>query len=171
MQKANAKKEQIYSDTVEEIISNEFPAFLRYGISIIFVLFIALFSLAWIIKYPDTIEAPLQIKNQEAVQDSFYAEMILPQKDFLKIKINQSVKIKLDAFPFQEFGMITGNVAQIINTLNDNSNLLIKISFNKSAIQKTTKIILKSGLNGTGEIIFADKRIIEKLLPSLHNVN
>ena len=166
MQKANEKKEQIYSDTVEEIISNEFPAFLRYGIGIIFVLFCALFSLAWIIKYPTTIKAPIVVKNQEAFKDSFYAEMILPQKDFSKLKINQEVKIKLDAFPFQEFGVVNGKVSSILS-VESNGGIVISVALSKT----TEKIILKNSLTGTGEIIIEDERVIEKLLPSPHNVN
>lgn len=51
------------SEDIEEIIGKQFPFYLRYGIPIIFLIFLFLLSLMWVIKYPDTISSTI-ITNQ-----------------------------------------------------------------------------------------------------------
>jgi multidrug resistance efflux pump len=55
------RPEILYSDHVNEIISNPPGKIIRWGTVMIFCVFILLVLLAWLIKYPDTIPAPVEI--------------------------------------------------------------------------------------------------------------
>jgi HlyD family secretion protein len=55
------KVEILYSDQVNEIISNPPKKIVRWGTALIFTVFLLLILLAWLIKYPDIIPAPVEI--------------------------------------------------------------------------------------------------------------
>lgn len=51
----------IYSDPVNEIISNPPRKIIRWGTTVIFAVFVVLITLSWIIRYPDVVPAPIEI--------------------------------------------------------------------------------------------------------------
>ncbi len=52
------KAEILYSDQVNEIISDPPKKIIRWGTVVIFSVFVLLIILAWLIKYPDIVPAP-----------------------------------------------------------------------------------------------------------------
>ncbi len=57
----NRRPEILYSDHVNEIISNPPRKIIRWGTAMIFTVFLFLILFAWLIKYPDIIPAPIEI--------------------------------------------------------------------------------------------------------------
>ncbi len=57
----NQKPEIIYSDTVKEIMGNPPRRILRWGTTIMLLIFVLFILFAWLIRYPDTIPAPVEI--------------------------------------------------------------------------------------------------------------
>jgi len=57
----NNKPEILYSDAVKEIISNPPRRIIRWGTTVIFLVFAVLILLSWLIKYPDVVPAPIEI--------------------------------------------------------------------------------------------------------------
>jgi hypothetical protein len=57
----NRVNEIIYSEPVQEIISNPPAKIIRWGTALIAFVFILLITLSWIIKYPDGVPAPVEI--------------------------------------------------------------------------------------------------------------
>jgi HlyD family secretion protein len=57
----NRVNEIIYSEPVQEIISNPPAKIIRWGTALIAFVFILLITLSWIIKYPDVVPAPVEI--------------------------------------------------------------------------------------------------------------
>jgi len=55
------KPEIIYSDPVREIMGNPPRKIVRWGTTIIFLVLVLFIFFAWIIRYPDTIPAPVEI--------------------------------------------------------------------------------------------------------------
>jgi len=55
------KPEILYSDPVQEIISNPPRKIVRWGTTVIFIVFAVLIFLSWLIKYPDVVPAPVEI--------------------------------------------------------------------------------------------------------------
>ena len=56
----NRVNEIIYSEPVQEIISNPPAKIIRWGTALIAFVFILLITLSWIIKYPDVVPAPVE---------------------------------------------------------------------------------------------------------------
>ena len=57
----NEKPKILYSDPINEIISVPPRKLIRRGTTVIFIIFLLLLLLAWLIKYPDIIPAPIEI--------------------------------------------------------------------------------------------------------------
>ena len=55
------KPEILYSDPVKEIMGNPPGKILRWGTTIMFSVFVLFILFAWLIRYPDTIPAPVEI--------------------------------------------------------------------------------------------------------------
>ena len=55
------KPEILYSDPVKEIMGNPPRRILRWGTSVMFSVFVLFILFAWLIRYPDTIPAPVEI--------------------------------------------------------------------------------------------------------------
>ena len=57
----NEKPKILYSDPINEIISVPPRKLIRRGTTLIFIIFLLLLLLAWLIKYPDIVPAPIEI--------------------------------------------------------------------------------------------------------------
>ena len=55
------KAEILYSEQVNEIIADPPRKIIRWGTAVIFTVFVLLIILAWLIKYPDIVPAPVEI--------------------------------------------------------------------------------------------------------------
>ena len=57
----NQKPEILYSDPVKEIMGKPPRRILRWGTTVMFLVFVLFIFFSWIIRYPDTIPAPVEI--------------------------------------------------------------------------------------------------------------
>ena len=60
----NNKPDILYSEPVQEIMGNPPAWIIRWGSLIIFLIFIAFITFSWVIRYPDTIPAPVIITTE-----------------------------------------------------------------------------------------------------------
>jgi multidrug resistance efflux pump len=82
-----------------------------------------------------------------------------------KVKIDQKVLVKLDNFPYQEFGTLRGIVKQISKVTSLNTYYVLEIEFPDRLITTYGKHIdFDSELNGTSDIITEDIRLIERFI-------
>lgn len=80
-----------------------------------------------------------------------------------KLKIGQQVNIKLENYPFSEYGSLKGSLTNI-SKMPENKIYYLNIKLDKEI--KTTrekKIQLSQGMSGKAEIITNDKRLIERI--------
>ena len=88
-----------------------------------------------------------------------------------KIKINQTVNIKLANYPDREFGMIKGVIKNISLTPDKDGNLLIDVSLPdglKTSYKK--EIVFQQEMTGNADIITEDLRLIERLLYQFRDI-
>ncbi|MCW8132499.1 MAG: HlyD family efflux transporter periplasmic adaptor subunit [Planctomycetota bacterium] len=102
------------------------------------------------------------IKDTEAM----YARVLVPNRDIGRLKEGIEVKIKFDAYPYQEFGSQTGHIMMIANTPSnkqgEESFYEVKVSLEKGTIKVGAKDRpLTIGLVGLADIKTGDKRLIE----------
>lgn len=97
-------------------------------------------------------------------------EVDLLNKDIAFIEMGQDVVVKLDTFPYQKYGKISGKVVYISpDAVKDEQKGLIykgKISL------EPTELTVSVGMEGTAEIKVSDRRIIEFFLsPIMENLD
>ena len=98
--------------------------------------------------------------------NKYYAEMLIPQTNFGKVKTGQEVLLNLSAYPSQEFGSVRG-VIEYIKTLPVDSGYLAKLNLPQGLITNNhVKIQVANGLTASAEIITAKRRLTERILGS-----
>jgi multidrug resistance efflux pump len=102
---------------------------------------------------------------------SFIAKLKAPVQNSGKIKIGQSVNIKLQNYPETEFGMFRGTILSISLVPNNDGFYLIDVSLpNKLITSYNKEIAFKQEMRGTAEIITEDLRLIERFFYQFRNI-
>ncbi|TXE06429.1 HlyD family secretion protein [Algoriphagus aquimarinus] len=98
-------------------------------------------------------------------------KMIVSSQNTGKISMGQRVLIKLDNFPFQQFGTLRGEVGSISVSPDEEGNYLVYCSLPVGMETSYGKDIqLKQELLGTAEIITEDLSVAERLFFKLKSV-
>lgn len=87
-----------------------------------------------------------------------------------KVRVSQKVLIKLDAFPFEEFGVIVGRVKSISPVALD-SFYKLEIELNELATARNNLIVDQPILRGKAEVITDDKTILSRIFEKLLSPN
>lgn len=97
--------------------------------------------------------------------DNYVAEAIIPRGEISKILIGQKVKIKINGYPFQEFGVLEGKVTHISSISQDEKTHRVAISLNNGLISDThKKMNFIPEMQGTAEIITKDFTVFQRLI-------
>jgi multidrug resistance efflux pump len=92
----------------------------------------------------------------------YLVKATVPVTNSGKIKTGQRVNIKLDNFPYQEFGSIRGRISNI-SLLPKENNYLITIQLPDSLVSSyRKKIAFKQEMTGQAEIITEDLRLLDR---------
>lgn len=105
------------------------------------------------------------------IEQKIIGRATLSVKGAGKIEPGQKVNIKLNNYPYLEFGIIEGRISQIsmipVNTKED-SYYTVGINFSNNLITNYKKNIpFNQNMQGTAEIITKDRRLIERLIEPL----
>ena len=109
------------------------------------------------------------------IQKNVVGQVTIPSKGSGKIRENQEVIVKLDNFPYNEYGSITGKVKSISLTSSttraqdsdvDTYQILVEFP-NQLKTNYGTVLTAKAEAKGTAEIITNDRRLIERLFDNL----
>ncbi|WP_299485163.1 HlyD family efflux transporter periplasmic adaptor subunit [Acaryochloris sp. IP29b_bin.137] len=112
------------------------------------------------------LSSPLLIRAQMATTESGFLQKGMP------------VKLKFDAYPFQDYGVVEGKLIKISPTTSDietpNGKVAaynLEISLNRSCIPTANKCIpLRPGDTATAEVIVRQRRIIDFILEPFKNL-
>ena len=92
----------------------------------------------------------------------YYAEVFLPQFNFGKINKNQIVQLRFDAYPYQEYGFLKGQITYISDLPTD-SGFLAHIQMPNGLITNLKQQIhYREGLKAEALIITKDLRLAER---------
>ncbi len=123
------------------------------------------------IDNPGEVVQPGQIVAELAPQEAPLVLMAkLPNQEAGFIKTGQEVKIKLDSYPFQEYGIVSGKVVSISpDTKPDQQlgavyQLQIALDRHNVTAADAQKIAFKPGQTATADIIIRRRRIADILL-------
>lgn len=114
-------------------------------------------------KYVNIDTNLLSISQKEGNKDKFRATLKMPSINSGKVKKGQSVNIKLNNYPYEEFGTLEGRVETISEIINGDY-YFVEVSLPNGLKTNYKKEIKAKNLIGTGEIITDDLRLTERFL-------
>jgi multidrug resistance efflux pump len=122
----NQKPEILYSEPVREIMGKPPRRILRWGTSIMVMVFVLFILFAWIIKYPDTIPAPVEITTTNPPV-TLVTKITGHIKSFFvkereKVKAGQLVAVMETTASMKEIEQLR----QIVDTIRNPENILFK---------------------------------------------
>lgn len=102
---------------------------------------------------------------------SFIAKLKTPARNSGKLKVEQTVNIKLENYPDTEFGTLKGNISKISLFPDTEGFYLVDVSLPNELITSYKKsITFKQEMRGSAEIITEDLRLIERFFYQLKDV-
>lgn len=97
----------------------------------------------------------------------YIGKLKLPITRSGKVKRGQRVNIKLSNYPFQEYGMLKGNISNI-SLIPDSEHFYIDVALENQLITTyELSLNMKHGLVGTAEIITNDVTLLERLFNNI----
>ncbi|CAH0335331.1 hypothetical protein FVB9288_00967 [Flavobacterium sp. CECT 9288] len=104
-------------------------------------------------------------------ENGYIGKLRAPAQNSGKIKMGQTVNIRLANYPDREFGIIKGSINAISLTPDKEGNLLINASLPKGLETSYKKqISFQQEMSGTADIITEDLRLIERLLYQFRDI-
>ena len=114
------------------------------------------------------LQAGQELFYVEPIQTTYYAEMMTAQKGLGKIKDGQTVVIKADSYPSEEFGYLKGSVHHIAAITARTDSFLVKVVLPqglKTSYNKT--LYFRNNLYAQGEVHTDSRRLLQRLLAQL----
>lgn len=106
-----------------------------------------------------------------ANERNFIAKVKAPIQNSGKIKIGQSVNIKLFNYPETEYGMLQGTVASMSAIPDSEGFYLLDVALSEKLITSyDIEIPFKTEMSGTAEIITEDLNLLERLFYQLRDI-
>lgn len=104
-------------------------------------------------------------------ENGYIGKVKAPAQNSGKIKVGQTVNIRLANYPDREFGIIKGFISAISLTPDKEGNLLINVSLPKSLETSYKKqIVFRQEMSGTADIVTEDLRLMERLLYQFRDI-
>ncbi len=96
-----------------------------------------------------------------------YARAALPVFKAGKVRAGQAALIRLDAYPFEEFGQLRGTVEKVSEVALDKNYLL---TIRLASLRTTTgfQVPLRTELSGTAQLVTEDRTIIQRLFGQVY---
>lgn len=106
----------------------------------------------------------------EPESGSFQGLVKLPQANLGKVNEGQTVLIKLDGFPYREYGILEGRLAKLSMTPGYDSIYWGYIDLPKKLRTRYGRTLAyRNGLKGQAEIVTANRTLASRLLTTIHN--
>ncbi len=97
-------------------------------------------------------------------QGQYISSLKVPSQNTGKIRQNQKVLIKLDNYPFQEYGMLEGRVQSMSTIADKEGNYFIEVAMpNGLQTSYGRSIKFDKELTGSADIITDEMRLIERV--------
>lgn len=104
-------------------------------------------------------------------ESGYIGKVKAPAQNSGKIKVGQTVNVRLANYPDREFGIIKGSIKAISLTPDKDGNLLIDILLpNGLETSYKKQISFQQEMSGTADIVTDDLRLIERLLYQFRDV-
>ena len=104
-------------------------------------------------------------------KNGFIGKVKAPALNSGKIKVGQTVNIRLANFPDREFGVLKGKIQNISLIPDKDGNLLLDVALpNGLQTSYNKQIVFQQEMKGSAEIVTEDLRLIERILYQFKNI-
>lgn len=94
----------------------------------------------------------------------------ISEKSYGKVEVGQKVRMKLDNYPYQEFGQLIGTVVEV-SEIPSEEGYYVKVSLKEGLLSTYKKTIeYKPEMKGSAEIVTEDLRLIERVFNSFRQL-
>ena len=128
------------------------------------------------VSFNDFLQINSQVKNNQTIcfinpqNTSYAAHIFIPQTNFGKIKVGQNVLLKVNAYPYREFGLIKAKL-HFISTIPTDSGFVAKANLPNGLLSTyKKKLHYTEGLKAQAEIITADLKLSDRLFNEIKNI-
>jgi HlyD family secretion protein len=105
-------------------------------------------------------------------QSKYYAELMVAQRGIGKIKTGQTVILKAEGYPDEEYGHLKGIVNYISNMPGRRDSFLLKVSLPEGLKTNYNKeIFFRNSLSANAQIITDDRILFDRLLGQLRRIS
>jgi multidrug resistance efflux pump len=122
------------------------------------------------IKPNQFISAGREIFTVVPESQEYIALMKIPKLGYGKVRKNQTVRIKLDNFPFFEFGLLEGKVKEVSLIPNEDMYLVKVKLTNGLQSSYNKKLTFTPEMSGTAEIITEELRLIDRIFNRIRDI-
>lgn len=128
------------------------------------------------VTFNNFLEENIQLKQGQTVcfinpeNTLYYASILIPQTNFGKIKKGEKVLLKLPAYPFQEFGTITGKLDFIAEIPTDSGFTSKVLLPNGLLTNYKKKLRYHEGLSANAEIITEDLKLSDRIFNGIKSI-
>lgn len=127
-----------------------------------------LVSYAGIVQENQTVNANQELFIINPANTNFFGEVYIPQDNMGKIRVGQRTLVKMRSFPFEQYGLIRGNVNYISDVAFKDSVFIAKIAFDQFENKDPEhKIVLKNGMQAEVEIITEESSLLRRFTRSI----
>lgn len=115
---------------------------------------------AGIIQENQTLNAGQQVFIINPGNTDFFGVVKIPQYNLGKVSNGQSVLVKFQSYPFEEFGIVRGKLEEMNDAPVNDSVFVAKVSLVNQSIN--SKIKLKNGMLANAEIITQESTLLQR---------
>ncbi|MGZ3944108.1 MAG: HlyD family efflux transporter periplasmic adaptor subunit [Mucilaginibacter sp.] len=155
-----------HSDEMQDIITAVPARLIRWGMTLFALVLAMIIGLSAYIHYPDIVKTTLTIKADKN-DDRIFGELNVTQGEINKVIKGQAVLIKLKAYPFEQYGVITGKIESVTRTLDNAGNYSASAMIISNTTSLNKALPLKPDMLADAEIITQDATILQRLSGSM----
>jgi multidrug efflux pump subunit AcrA (membrane-fusion protein) len=138
--------------------------------------FLLIAPVAGKVSFAEFLQENSQIKVGQTVcfvnpeNTQYYARVFIPQTNFGKIKTGEQVLLKLNAYPYREFGIIKAKL-DFVSSIPTDSGFIAKVVLPNGLVTNYKKQLhYTEGLSASAEIITEDLQLSDRLFNELRAV-
>lgn len=128
------------------------------------------------LAFADTLEEQVEIKLGQTIcyinpgNAMYYATVLIPQNNFGKIRRDEKVLLKLTAYPYREFGTVTGKLS-FVSSIATDSGFTAKIILPQGlATNYNKQLTYREGLSAQAEIITQEQNLSDRIFYSIRSI-
>ena len=151
-----------YSKEIHEIMGRIPRRIVRWGTWLLFILLSVLVGISYMIEYPEIIAAPISVSGSVPSGNFPVGMMTVSTSGYGKVEIGQQVLVKLEGYPFAEYGILKGRVSALFPAV-ENGGYRVEVEF-PGRLTTSYGVVLPENVehNGVGDIVVAKRRLLER---------